>query len=619
MSRTGSVRGVFAITLILSACSLLYELLIAQTLSLLAGNTVVWYSLTVGTYLGAMGIGAIVSERFTRGGWGGLYVVELLLSAAGALGVVALLVAHSVTLYFSVTPRPLSTLVFFGVSFTMTILIGVLSGIELPLLIKLGNDVAGETKVTNRVLGWDYIGALVGALAFPLVLVPNFDLLAIGFGTAAVNLLIALYVLQRFLPRDAHLGTKAAWSVPLASLLFIGLVQSPDMQQYFLKRYYFYIQAATRGSLFGGLKDLPDIYRANSPYQKIDIVHDPDGYTSDVLIDAFSTKYIKDPSQPKNRWLFLNGDFQVTSNYEELYHEWFAHVPIMLSTNTPERVLVMGGGDGLLIRELLKYNSIRTIKHVDLDRKLVELAKSHPTLLAMNGNALDDPRVETQFGDAYQYIRKSDETFDAIYLDFPFPMDYNVSKLYSREFFHFVRRRLAVGGYAVLDAAGTGFYTNPDEDGNLRLMRGGDWDIYYNTIRSAGFESIISFHTRLDSENQKAFELLETWNQTPTFANMFREEAPRIAARRQWMREFVASHVIDLKQGFILMWNGDRDPLVHEYRDLGIELHVLNETRFNRAFPPPFARGVPIDQRLVNSILRPTLPTAKIWSIREPW
>ncbi len=85
------------------------------------------------------------------------------------------------------------------------------------------------------------------------------------------------------------------------------------------------------------------------------------------------------------------------------------------------------------------------------------------------------------------------------------------------------------------------------------------------------------------------------------------------------MRKFVAQHVIDLKQGFILMWNGDRDPLVHEYRDLGIELHVLNEIRFNRAFPPPFARAVPIDQRVVNSILRPTLPTAKIWSIREPW
>ncbi len=90
-----------------------------------------------------------------------------------------------------------------------------------------------------------------------------------------------------------------------------------------------------------------------------------------------------------------------------------------------------------------------------------------------------------------------------------------------RPFFHFVRRRLAVGGYAVLDAPGTGFYTNPDEDGNLRLMHGGDWDIYYNTIRSAGFESILPFHTRLDSENASAFALLETWDQTPTFENMF--------------------------------------------------------------------------------------------------
>ena len=194
----GTLRGVFTITVILSACSLLYELLIAQTLSMLAGNTVVWYSLTVGTYLGSMGIGAILFEdRVKKSGWGSLYVVELLLSIIGAAAVVLLQLMHGVTLYLHLTPHPISLWFFFGLSFAVIIAVGVLSGIELPLLIRLGNDVAGETKVTNRVLGWDYMGALVGGLVFPLLLVPYFDLVFIGFTIALTNVMVAAYVLAR--------------------------------------------------------------------------------------------------------------------------------------------------------------------------------------------------------------------------------------------------------------------------------------------------------------------------------------------------------------------------------------------------------------------------------------
>ena len=85
-----------------------------------------------------------------------------------------------------------------------------------------------------------------------------------------------------------------------------------------------------------------------------------------------------------NQVLFLNGDFQLVSNYEEIYHEFFAHVPIITNAATPRRVLVMGAGDGLLIRELIKYEDIERIVHVDLDEKLVSLAREHPILTTMN-------------------------------------------------------------------------------------------------------------------------------------------------------------------------------------------------------------------------------------------
>jgi Spermine/spermidine synthase domain len=427
------------------------------------------------------------------------------------------------------------------------------------------------------------------------------------------------YVLFRFAPRGRRFLFKSALVVTFGGVLFFAISQSDHIQQYFLKHYYFRAEAASLGSPFRALDELPDVERAYSPYQKIDIVHNAAAYEGAVLNDAFSTKYDEDPTLPHDRYLFLNGDFQLNSDYEELYHEWFAHVPIILNGEAPKRVLVMGAGDGMLLRELVKHDGIVSIQHVDLDPRLVGLAKSHPTLTALNEHALDDPRIQTVFGDAFQFVRKSKESYDAIYLDFPYVMDYNLSKLYSREFFHFVKARLSEGGFAVLDAPASNMSPNPDLDGNLRLEAGGDTDIYYNTIRSAGFESVVPFHTRLEIDNPRAFEILEDWSMTPTMEDSAEREDVRSALRREWMRQFIHQHATNLEQGFILMWNDDRDPTVHTYRDLNINLRMLNAQRFALAFPPPFSRSEPLDPFLVNSILRPTLPNRQILSVRRPW
>jgi len=314
--------------------------------------------------------------------------------------------------------------------------------------------------------------------------------------------------------------------------------------------------------------------------------------------------------------LFLNGDFQVSSSHEESYHEWFAHVPIILNGRAPPRVLVMGAGDGLLIRELVKYDGILSIKHVELDPTLVKLAKSDPVLTAMNRGALDDPRVDTEFGDAFQYLRKSSEHFDAIYLDFPYAKDYNVSKLYSREFFHFVREHLTEQGFAVLDAPGSSYYAEPDRRGDMRMVPGGEYEIYYNTFRAAGFEAIVPYRSALDVDNPAAFMLLDDWQGTPDFADP-RTGEPRVEMRSEWMSRTIERHLRYFREGFIVMWNGEAPAA--EYRDLGVELFILNEKRFGLSFPPPFPRSTEIDWRWVNSILLPTLPTTALWSTRRPW
>ena len=386
---------------------------------------------------------------------------------------------------------------------------------------------------------------------------------------------------------------RAAACGAFALLLLVSLLNIRWLEQYFVKKYYYYLEHSENlATLLGPMNDVHDVFRVRSPYQNIDIVYDSVGYQTDILIDAYSTKFVEDPSQPRNYVLFLNGDLQFTSSYEELYHEFFAHVPVIVNGKVPSRVLVMGGGDGLLMRELIKYEQLRDITHVDLDGKLLELATTNPVLTALNRGALQDPRIETHIGDAYQYIRNTTEVFDAIYLDFPYALDYNLSKLYSREFFHFVREHLSDDGYAVLDAPAIGVA----------------WEIYYQTIRKAGFGTILPYMSNLEVDNPRAYEILETsqrWSHLPD------------TMRQSVMQSFVRYHVKGLRQGFILM-HKDTGARGH-YRELGIKLHVLNEERFQLAFAQAFPVTNTTDDSKVNSIMRPTLPIEGIWKTRTAW
>ena len=329
---------------------------------MLAGNLVVWYAVTVGVYLAAMGIGALLYDRWLQGSrWRSLFQVEIALTVVGALAVPVVHFAHAVHLFLYFNDFDISgSVLFFTVCFLTIFVVGLLTGLELPLLIRLGNDLSPARRVTNRVLGFDYLGALAGGLLFPLVLLPYQELLTIGLVTANANLCVAAFVLYRSSPAAPRrqpvdgLALRAGICAARTGVLVVSYANVSNLQQYFLKKYYYYdVAADSLGHLLKSMPDMPDVFRA-SPYQKIDIVQASSG--DKTLIDAYSTKHIEDPSQPRDQFLFLNGDFQVGSNYEEVYHEFFAHVPVLLHGTVPDRVLVMGGGDGLLIRELLKLH-----------------------------------------------------------------------------------------------------------------------------------------------------------------------------------------------------------------------------------------------------------------------
>lgn len=622
------ISNIYVVTLIVASCSIVYELLAAHTLTMIAANTVKWYSITIGIFLAALGVGALFEERLSKrwGTWKTLFYVEIGLSIIGALAVILIFVGHVLQMYLRAhSGIPEGLFFFFAIAFVVIFMVGILTGFELPLLIKAGNAVSNNGKVTNRVLGADYLGSLCGALAFPLLLLPNLELITIGFLMSALNASVAIWLIYKYGNRAGAVAPKVVSVTLFVVMLGVAVSYLPEIQQYFLKKYY-YSKVATKSwsTLFASTDELPTVFRTSSPYQKIDIIEDKEIHAGDLLINAYSTKFIEEPEYPRNLRLYLNRDFQFSSRYDEIYHEFFAHVPFIQTNKVPEEILVLGAGDGLLIKELLKYKEIRSIVHVDLDPELIRHAKTHPELSVMNNNALADPRVKTIVGDGYQYVRTLDRKYPAIFIDFPYAVDYNLAKLYSTEFFHFVREHLTDGGFAVFDATGLDEFFMPDANGQRKMDPGNDWPIFYNTLKKAGFENIIPYVSALAFNDEAAWKRMERKSPVPSvgewgssrYATLFQSRADHIKERDRGIGLYLATHAKALEQGFIMVVNGPSQPNM-DFRDFGVKLHVLNEERYKLAFRLPFEQPSGIDLSKVNSIMRPTIPTIDILFVRK--
>jgi spermidine synthase len=187
--------------------------------------------------------------------------------------------------------------------------------------------------------------------------------------------------------------------------------------------------------VFRSIDKLPKIERMKSLYQYVDIFNYPihkNGTKEDATI------------------LTLDTNFQFNTATEFYYHQAFAHVSIAMNKVVPKKVLLLGGGDGLLLRELVKYKEIESIHFIELDGKMFDLARTR--FARLNENSLADPRVKTEINDGFYYLRNSNEKYDAIFIDFPYPNSYDLSRLYSIEFYTYVKKALNPNGFVILDA-----------------------------------------------------------------------------------------------------------------------------------------------------------------------
>jgi spermidine synthase len=377
---------------VVATCGLIYELLAGTLASYVLGDSVTQFSVIIGLYLSALGIGAWLS-RFVDAGVARCFIeVELGVALLGGLSAPLLFLSFGRLGYFHI------------VLYGMVLAIGTLVGLELPLLMRIVKDELDFKELVARVLTFDYIGALVAALLFPIFLVPHVGLvrtsLLFGMLNAAVGLW-GTWLLRPLLPRGVS-------SLRARALLVLVILAGCFLSA----------QALTSLAEEGQFAD-EIIYSSSSPYQRVIVTRNRAGFQ-----------------------LFLNGHLQFSSADEYRYHEALVH-PAMTATAAPRRVLILGGGDGLALREVLRYPSVQLVTLVDLDPEMTGLSERFAPLADLNQYAFRDPRVEVVNQDAMIWLEKDQGAFDAAIVDFPDPTTFSLGKLYTTRFYRLLRARLA--------------------------------------------------------------------------------------------------------------------------------------------------------------------------------
>jgi spermidine synthase len=428
--------------LIISVCALTYELVVATLSSYLLGDSVTQFSFTIGFFLFAMGVGSLLSRRIKRHTLRWFIIVELSVALFGGTSGVLLYTTFSMADIFY-------TIVMLSVSMA----IGICIGLEIPLLTRIVADRSTLSEALSDVLSIDYIGALIGSLAFPILLLPMLGVTLTAFLMALFNVLVASICLWTFRDKLAPEWRQrlTMMSGGVAAIMLIGGFFSADITRILEQQLY----------------DANIVYTEQSPYQRIIITSRGEDYR-----------------------LFINGALQFSTIDEYRYHEVLAH-PVMSASRSHERVLILGGGDGLIVRELLQYADIQEIVLVDLDPAMTNLARNFPLLERLNGDALDDPRVTIINQDAYKYVEETSGLFNVIIADLPDPNNESLSKLYSDTFYRLINLRLTPDGAFVTQA------TSP------YFSRRSFWTIAH-TIEAADFQ-IIPLHTYVPTFGEWGF------------------------------------------------------------------------------------------------------------------
>ena len=416
-------RALLVSVFTIATCGLIYELLAGTIASYLLGDSVTQFSTIIGVYLFSMGVGSYLSRYFRRDLVTRFIEIEILVGVIGGIS--------SPVLFFAFAEIDVFRVVLYG-WVTAT---GLLVGLEIPFLIRILEDQFPLRDLVSKVLSLDYVGALAASLLFPLWFVPRVGLMRSSFVFGVLNVLVAIWTCHLF-RRQHRRPWLTAQAYGALVLLLAGVAFSDDLMERSERRLY---------------AD-PVILSRSSPYQRI-VLTQADG---DVR-------------------LYLNGDLQFSSLDEYRYHEALVH-PGLAAVTAPRRALVLGGGDGMAVREILRDDRVERITLVDLDPMMTEIFGEHDAFAALNDHALRSPRVEVVNADAFVWLEEDTDRYDFIVVDFPDPRNYSLGKLYTTTFYRRLAAHLNTGGIVAVQS------TSP------LVSRQAFWCIV-ETIRAAGLNA----------------------------------------------------------------------------------------------------------------------------------
>jgi spermidine synthase len=432
-------RALLLSTFLIAISGLIYELLAGTVSSYFLGDSIFQFSLVIGLFMSSMGVGSWLS-RFIEHELPAVFIkLQLLIALVGGFSAITLFYA------FGVIENYTSFL------YLITTLIGAMLGVEIPLIIRILKDFFSLKTNVSNVFTMDYIGALIASLLFPMVFLPKLGILQTGLFFGVLNAFVALMTWYLF--RSELKKRLLLYIVAVMGLLAVGFFNLGSYSAFIEHRLY---------------QD-EVLYSETTPYQNLVITRNGERYR-----------------------LYINGALQFDSLDEYRYHEALVH-PAMITTGVKENILIIGGGDGMALREVLKYKNVKRVTLVDLDPRITELFKQNRALQQLNHRSFHDKRVTVVNDDAWKFLEYSKVLYDVIIIDLPDPNNVSLSRLYSKSFYTLVHNHLAFSGTMVVQS------TSP------MYARQAFYSIV-NTIDSTGME-VMPYHAYVPSFGEWGFSL----------------------------------------------------------------------------------------------------------------
>ncbi|CAM1350600.1 polyamine aminopropyltransferase [Tenacibaculum insulae] len=403
------------------------EYILSTLASYFIGNAILQFTLIVSIMLFAMGLGSRFSKWFTKHVIVYFIITELILSILVSFSALISYVIYGVT--------DVSWLVIY----LLSICIGLLIGLEIPFATRI-NDEFEELRLNiSNILEKDYFGSLIGGLFFAFVGLPYLGLTYTPFVLGLLNLGVSYYL---FKVLKEYISVKVRKKLQVIYLIVTGLI-------------------------FAGLYFAAPIVRYGEQVKY-----------KDKIVYSQQTKYQKIVVTKWKKWhsLYINGNQQLSTFDEFMYHEPMVHLPMKL-TKSHKNILILGGGDGCLAREVFKYKDVEKVTLVDLDQNMIDLGKEYSVFKKLNKNAMNNPKLTTVTEDAFNFLEKTTENYDVIFIDLPDPNNVDLNKLYTKEFYKLCKLKLNDKGVFITQA-GSPYYATK---------------AFYcidKTLRASGFKTI---------------------------------------------------------------------------------------------------------------------------------